>query len=153
MGENINNAMFAVLGKGVANDDVQVESVFCQLNGGDWLMPATTNNWTNWSVTVTPAVGTNELRVYSMDALGKRSQTKSASFTFSLIPTLSTMSQGGGIVLMWQTNAVGFSLESTPNFAPLAVWNSVLPPATISGSNYVITNPISGGAKFFRLKK
>jgi hypothetical protein len=67
-------------------------------------------------------------------------------------PTLGFTRNGAQIMLNWPTNFTGFTLETTTNLPPTS-WttNSILP--TIVNGQYTVTNPISGGAKFFRLKK
>ena len=62
---------------------------------------------------------------------------------------LSTLS-GTNIVISWSTNSTGFTLQSTTNFAS---WISNPPPPVVSGGSYVVTNPVAGGVKFYRLKK
>ncbi|MCU0783469.1 MAG: hypothetical protein MUF81_05355 [Verrucomicrobia bacterium] len=67
-------------------------------------------------------------------------------------PPLSILLTGGNVVVSWPTNAIGFTLESTTNM-PAARWASnSTPPAIVSGY-YAVSNAISGGARFYRLKK
>jgi len=55
-----------------------------------------------------------------------------------------------GIILIWSTNAVGFTLQSTTNLAS-PVWSTNSPaPVVIAGQN-TVTNPISGPEQFYRL--
>jgi hypothetical protein len=49
---------------------------------------------------------------------------------------------GTNVILTWA--AAGYTLQSTTNLAPPAVWDPV------SGQN-AVTNPISGTRKFYRL--
>lgn len=67
-------------------------------------------------------------------------------------PTLEIGLSGGNVVLSWPANeTAGFQLESTANINP-AVWTGAGSPATIGDKNYV-TNPVTGNAKLYRLKK
>jgi hypothetical protein len=79
-----------------------------------------------------------------------------AAATFTVTPSpqplLNYARQGDSLVFWWSTAAVGFALEYT-TVLPATSWtsNSVLP--AIVGGNYTVTNPITGGDKFYRLKK
>ena len=78
----------------------------------------------------------------------------SASFTVtpSPRPLLHYVRQGESLVFSWSTAAVGFTLEYTTAL-PATSWttNPTLP--TSSGGQYVVTNTITGGNKFYRLRK
>jgi hypothetical protein len=67
-------------------------------------------------------------------------------------PTINFNRSGNNFVLTWPTNAAGFSLQDTASLSATSVWSSALSPV-VNGSNYVVTNTISGGAMFYRLKK
>ena len=64
-------------------------------------------------------------------------------------PFLNAVAAGDVLVLSWATNADGFTLQST---ADLADW-SPLPPPAVSAGSYVVTNSITGPARFYRLVK
>ena len=53
------------------------------------------------------------------------------------------------MILTWPTNAAGFTLESTTNLVPLAVWitNSTAP--FVVNTNNAVTNGITGTRKFY----
>ncbi len=56
------------------------------------------------------------------------------------------------IVLSWRTNFTGFTLQSTGD--PTSTnWFDCATTPTITGGQFYVTNPISGPARFFRLKK
>ena len=72
-------------------------------------------------------------------------------FSLSLpTPQLAITFSGSGVVMIWPTNLLNFTLQSTTNLDP--VWSPVpLSPVIINGQN-VVTNPISGAPQqFFRL--
>ncbi len=75
-------------------------------------------------------------------------------FSISLpLPQLAIIQSGTNVVLSWPMNAAGFTLESTTNLAPPAVWNTnSSTPVIISGQN-VVTNTISGKQMFYRLSQ
>jgi hypothetical protein len=82
-GQHMTNALATVVG--TTADNWKVNAVWYQLtNGiltnGTWsLVTATTNNYTNWTTTVTLAVGTNTVKAYAVDLGGNHSTTSSVS--------------------------------------------------------------------------
>jgi pimeloyl-ACP methyl ester carboxylesterase len=68
-------------------------------------------------------------------------------------PTLGIARVGDQVVVTWPTNAAGFTLETNADLLLSNSWSSVSPsPPVINGQN-TITNTISGGSRFYRLKK
>jgi len=67
-------------------------------------------------------------------------------------PTINLNKNGSKIILIWPTNAAGFSLQDSTSLSATPVWSSASLPS-VNGTNYVVTNTISGGAMFYRLKK
>jgi hypothetical protein len=55
------------------------------------------------------------------------------------------------LVLSWSTNYMGFTLQSLTGFGSTN-WMDCAS-ATVSGASYVVTNSMSAGAQFFRLKR
>jgi hypothetical protein len=67
-------------------------------------------------------------------------------------PKLGAARQGGSLVLLWPTNAVGFTLQYATNL-PSTNWNTVVPSPVIVNGQYMVSNVTSGMAKFFRLSR
>ena len=67
-------------------------------------------------------------------------------------PLLSAAQTGGQLLLSWRTNYMGYTLQSSPNLTS-DDWTDCTNPPAILGSQFVVTNPVSGGAGYFRLKK
>jgi len=67
-------------------------------------------------------------------------------------PTLGSSRQNADIVLSWPTNSVGYSLLVATNLPP-SYWSTASPPPMIIGEQYVVTNTMTGAARYFRLKK
>jgi hypothetical protein len=67
-------------------------------------------------------------------------------------PTIGFALSGNQIIFSWPTNFVGFSLEYATNL-PAASWisNSALP--AIVNQTFVVSNSVTSGNKFYRLKK
>jgi uncharacterized repeat protein (TIGR03803 family) len=61
-------------------------------------------------------------------------------------PQLAITRSGANVILSWPSNATGFVLQSATNLASPVIWT------TIGGQN-VVTNPVAGPQKFYRLIK
>jgi hypothetical protein len=69
------------------------------------------------------------------------------------LPLLSVTEANNQIVLAWPTNYADFRLQSSPDLNPASNWTNITSNPLVLGLQFVVTNPISGGAQFFRLKK
>jgi hypothetical protein len=67
-------------------------------------------------------------------------------------PTLGYARQGSALAFSWPTNSVGFALEYATN-VPAANWVSASPAPVVVGGQYVVTNTITNGDRFYRLRK
>ncbi|HEX7618031.1 MAG TPA: hypothetical protein VF480_04850, partial [Verrucomicrobiae bacterium] len=56
------------------------------------------------------------------------------------------------VVLSWATNFTGFTLEANTNLNT-NVWSIVSPAPAVNGTNNVVTNAVSGLARFYRLRQ
>jgi hypothetical protein len=67
-------------------------------------------------------------------------------------PNLRILPVGTNVVLSWPTaGATGYNLESTPSLSTPA-WTGAGDPTVVGNDNFV-TNAVSGGEKYYRLKK
>jgi uncharacterized repeat protein (TIGR03803 family) len=73
------------------------------------------------------------------------------SISLPLPPELTISRLGTNVLLTWSTNSPGFTLQSATNLISSATWSAATPAPVIIGTNYTITNNISGAAKFYRL--
>jgi len=79
-------------------------------------------------------------------------------FSLSFTPQLVPVRSGANIVLTWPTNYAGFdytgyTLQFTTNLGSSAVWTpNYFPPVVVDGQN-MVTNPISGTQRFYRLSQ
>ena len=71
-----------ISGKTKAKVQTAITNVLYQLNAGAWKNATTTNNWTNWTATVTPAAGKNIFFSYALDANGDASRTNVLKLRF-----------------------------------------------------------------------
>jgi pimeloyl-ACP methyl ester carboxylesterase len=68
-------------------------------------------------------------------------------------PALQAQVAGKNFILSWPTNATGYVLQTTTNLAAANSWTAVTnTPATVNQQS-VVTNQISGSARFYRLKE
>ena len=110
--QKMTNAMATF--KGTASDNWRVTGVWYQFNGSSWNPAPTTNNWTNWSKTLTLAAGTNTIRAYAMDLGGNYSTTSSVSILSSNAFMLNL--NFGSARTPWSNGAV-FTLELSHGLA------------------------------------
>lgn len=76
--------------------------------------------------------------------------TISVSVIVASPPRLAAARAGNQLLVSWPTNNnSGYSLESTTNLR--TPWSAVTQPVTAIGTNWVVTNSISGPRMFFRL--
>jgi uncharacterized repeat protein (TIGR03803 family) len=67
-------------------------------------------------------------------------------------PQLAILHSGTNVIVTWPTNATGYTLQSTTNLAPPAVWTTVSPAPVVINTNNVVTNAISGKTMFYQLE-
>ena len=68
-------------------------------------------------------------------------------------PTLQAQVSGSSFVLSWPASAQNFSLQTTTNLTDPNSWMTVTDTPAIMNLQCLITNQISGAARFYRLKK
>ena len=68
-------------------------------------------------------------------------------------PAIVVQASGNNILLSWPLSAPGFALQSTTNLTDENSWTPVLTAPVVEGSQNRVTDPISGPAKFYRLRK
>ena len=66
---------------------------------------------------------------------------------------LKSSRSGNNLILSWPTNAIGFTLQSATNLIPSVTWDDSSNAPVIIGAQFTVTNPISDGVRFFRLKE
>jgi hypothetical protein len=76
-----------------------------------------------------------------------------SNFFAGVAPQLAIVCSGANVILTWPTNAAGFTLQSTTNLTPPAVWTTVSPAPVVVNTNNAVTNAISGTEQFYRLSQ
>ncbi len=126
------------LAEGTARDNIAVTNVQCQLNGGDWVPASTSNHWTNWSLLISPAPGTNVLCAYATDFSGNSSKTNEVTFVYVTPTPLGVQFTGKGTFTPNYTND---SLLEVGRTYSIAASGS----AGHAFANWVISTNWSGG--------
>ncbi|HMD55577.1 MAG TPA: choice-of-anchor tandem repeat GloVer-containing protein, partial [Phycisphaerae bacterium] len=122
---------------GTAKDNVNVEGVFCALNGSGWSNAVSANNWSNWTAQVTLTPGTNLVQAYSVDGAGNTSTSNNVAFDFVVTNQLRVIASGLGTISPDYSNAW---LEVGRNYSMTAT-----PASGFVVTNWVIaTNQLSG---------
>ena len=68
-------------------------------------------------------------------------------------PELSIQSSGGAALLLrWPTNAADFVLESGSTLLASNHWTAVTNLPVAVGTNNLVTNSLTGGSQFYRLR-
>jgi hypothetical protein len=67
--------------------------------------------------------------------------------------SLTLRSSSNAMTLSWPTNAVRFTLQSTPNLTAPVTWLNVTNPPAVLGGLFTVTNPMARPSQFFRLRK
>jgi hypothetical protein len=111
-GQHMTNALATVVG--TASDNWGVTDVWYQFNTNPWSLATSTNGWTNWTVTLTLAAGTNTVKAYAVDFGANLSTTNNVSFVssnaFKLLLVFTT-------VQPLATNGLNFVLEISPGLS------------------------------------
>ena len=73
-------------------------------------------------------------------------------FSIFIQPQLTILSSEGNVVLTWPSNYDGFTLQSATNLASPVWTTNSFAPVVVNGQN-IVTNPISGTQRFYRLSQ
>ena len=115
-------------------------------NGSYLIASVTNSNAGSYSVTVGNVAGTV---VSSNAVLTVVPPGANRAAATEVLPVLNAVLAGHELILSWATNAAGFTLQAT---ADLTEWFALPPPDVADGHN-VVTNSITGPARFYRLVK
>lgn len=76
------------------------------------------------------------------------------SLAIEVQPPVLTIGQiGNNVLLSWSTNHIGYSLEASSNLNSLLDWSRIAGSPTIVDSRYTITNSVTTGQQFMRLRR
>jgi len=68
-------------------------------------------------------------------------------------PVLGIAQIGNNVVTSWSTNHIGYTLETTTALSSSASWSKAPGTPPIIGNQFVLTNSVTGGSQFFRLRR
>jgi len=75
------------------------------------------------------------------------------TFSISLPPSLQAQPSYGSLMLSWPLSAQNFNLQTTTNLTDPNSWTTLPTVPAIVNLQNAITNPISDGMRFYRLKQ
>ncbi|NOS69071.1 MAG: hypothetical protein HOP33_03990 [Verrucomicrobia bacterium] len=124
------------------------------LFGTGYFLQATTNltATSSWSdVTNQPVIANLQYTVTNGLSAGSRFYRLSKFSSGS--PALQARVAGGNIVVSWPTSTTSYTLEATTNLTAPNSWTTVTNMPAFVDSQSMVTNPITTGSRFYRLKK
>lgn len=141
--------------------DWQDDSLAAALDGTNVLLLAASQVETNVTldsglIDVTPYAGrTNEFFVGIIGGTSTNAllTVQNVVFYTAAPPTLQAEASSNGLKVSWPLTAQNFNLESTTNLVATNSWTAVTNVPAVVDLQNTVTNPISGEARFFRLKK
>jgi hypothetical protein len=68
-------------------------------------------------------------------------------------PSLQARVAGQNFILSWPISATGYALETTTNLTATNSWTTVTNTPALVNQQNVVTNQVSGAARFYRLRK
>jgi hypothetical protein len=66
-------------------------------------------------------------------------------------PSLTVVRSGENIEIRWSLSAAGFALQMAATLEPSDAWEPNTTPPTLEGEDYVVTEPLGGMIRFYRL--
>ena len=104
--------------------------------------------WNNYGQTTVPAGLSN---VIAIAAGGYH--TVALIGTEVVVPTVTILSTGNNLSLIWPVSPEAYRVESTLSLSPAVTWNNVAGSLVTNGGSISIVLPITDGKKFYRLAK
>jgi hypothetical protein len=141
--------------------DWQSDSLAAAFNGTNVLLIAgdviqTNVTFSSGSIDVSAFAGqTNEFFIGIVGGTSTNAQltVENLAFSVSLPPSLQAQASNGNLILSWALSAANFSLQTTTNLADPNSWTTLPNVPAIVNLQNAVTNPVSGGSQFYRLKQ
>ena len=145
----------------IIQGDWQNDSLAAAFNGTNVLsLPGsqieTDTLFSSGSIDVSSFAGqTNEFFIGIVGGTSTNAQltVENLAFSVSASPSLQAQTANGNLILSWALSASNFSLQTTTNLADPNSWVTLTNVPAIVNLQNAVTNPVSGGAQFFRLKQ
>ena len=145
----------------IIQGDWQSDSLAAAFNGTNVLsLPGsqieTNILFSSGSIDVSAFAGqTNEFFIGIIGGTSTNAQVtvENLAFSISAPPSLQAQTGNGNLILSWPLSAANFSLQTTTNLADPNSWLTLTNVPAIVNLQSAVTNPVSGGAQFYRLKQ
>ena len=145
----------------IIQGDWQSDSLAAAFNGTNVLLIAgntiqTNITFSSGSIDVSAYAGqTNEFFIGIVGGTSTNAQltVENLAFSVSLPPSLQAQMSGGNLMLSWPMSAQDFSLQTTTNLSDPNSWMTLPNVPAIVNLQNAVTNPVSAGAQFYRLKQ
>jgi len=145
----------------VIQGDWQSDSLAAAFNGTNVLLIAgneiqTNVTFSSGAIDVSDFAGqTNEFFIGIVGGTSTNAQltVENLAFAVSTPPLLQAQLSNGSLMLSWPMSSQNFSLQTTTNLADPDSWVALTNVPAIVNLQNAVTNPVSGGAVFYRLKK
>jgi hypothetical protein len=137
-------------------DSVATNALYLGGNlAGTVIAPSTKDVWQQFSFTWNSGANTNVLvALKDLNTQNNYNDFAIDNIEMSPItPVLALTRAGAGVLLMWPTNATGYTLQFTTNLVSPSSWSSVFPAPVVIGANNEVTNGILGASVFYRLAR
>jgi hypothetical protein len=73
--------------------------------------------------------------------------------TLSTVASMNVTASAGNVVLSWPVAAAGFAAQASADLSSARNWTTITNAPTLSGTNWQLTLPMSGAARFLRLAR
>jgi pimeloyl-ACP methyl ester carboxylesterase len=141
--------------------DWQSDSLAAAFNGTNVLLIAgneiqTNVTFSSGAIDVSTFAGqTNEFFIGIIGGTSTNAQVtvQNLAFAVSSSPLLQAQLSSGNLLLSWPMSSQNFSLQTTTNLADPNSWVTLTNVPAIMNLQNAVTNPVSGGAQFYRLKQ
>jgi len=145
----------------IIQGDWQSDSLAAAFNGTNVLLIAgntiqTNVTFSSGSIDVSAFAGqTNEFFIGIVGGTSTNAQltVENLAFSISTPPSLQAQMSGGNLMLSWPMSAQSFSLQTTTNLADPNSWTTLPNVPAIVNLQNAVTNSISDGMRFYRLKQ
>lgn len=145
----------------IIQGDWQSDSLAAAFNGTNVLLIAgntiqTNVTFSSGSIDVSAFAGqTNEFFIGIVGGTSTNAQltVENLAFSISTPPSLQAQMSSGNLMLSWPMSAQSFSLQTTTNLADPNSWTTLPNVPAIVNLQNAVTNPISDGMRFYRLKQ
>ena len=109
----------------------------------------------NRTVTVRPAAKQSGTATITVTVQDGQAGTTNGAFVLTVraAVALRISKMGENVLLSWDASALGYVLQASSSLSPGSIWTTVPEQPVLAGGRYEVTQPLSGGNKYYRLVK